>query len=474
MGFDEGVVRRLFGRTALESVKMPQVLRAYEEECGVPMMAPELLHQVEAFASENAHLDIDCDAFIAMVRALHDTADSDVSDTDDLLDNSLCTDADPASPDTTFESVSHEAPKTKGLPRTAFSERDIASMRGEDERRSVLIRKLAQVNDVLERLQSEHDAVIATKDEQATAKQALERQCASLQRDLQKAHAHDQASTARAAELTTCLSEVQAQCQTHKRRIERVQAELAVKQHVAVALEHQLEEQGKEMTQLREQVNAAQADAATLQDTCLAQRTAIAKLEDTIDTLEKSLAAVEQLQSEYAAFHAMHAELENEVAALRREESTWSLAWELPTRRARSQSAPPLTRWQRRDESEKEPMEMTSGEMPRPPVLATAQDVVLATTNERAGLDSTQKAGPTATLSPASRHVLVASLLRRSLPVGLVLLGVWLGIWLYFLVLRRTAMSLTHWSEVNRLPDPLVFPGLSDGWFAVHSDVYYS
>ena len=474
MGFDEGVVRRLFGRTALESAELPQVLRAYEDECGVPMMAPDLRHQVEAFASENAHLDIDCDAFIAMVRALHDNADSDVSDTDDLLDNSLCTDTDAASPDTTFESVSHGTPKTKGLPRTAFSERDIASMRGEDERRSVLIRKLAQVNDVLERLQSEHDAVVATKDEQATAKQALERQCASLQRDLQRAHAHDQASTARAVELTTCLTEAQAECQTHKRRIERVQAELAVKQHVAVALEHQLEEQCQEMARMREKVDAAQADAAALQDTCAAQRMAIAKLEETIDTLEKSLAAVEQLQSEYAAFHAMHAELENEVAALRREESTWSLAWELPTRRARSQSAPPLTRWQRRDESEGGHMEATSEETQEAPSSTTAQDLVLAATNERAGLDSTPKASPTATLPPASRHALTALIRRWSLPVGLVLLGVWLGIWLYFLVLRRAAMSLTHWSEANRLPDPLVFPGFVDGLFAVHSDVYYS
>lgn len=119
-------------------------------------------------------------------------------------------------------------------------------------------------------------------------------------------------------------------------------------------------------------------------------------------------------------------------------------------------------------------MEATSEETQEAPSSTTAQDLVLAATNERAGLDSTPKASPTATLPPASRHALTALIRRWSLPVGLVLLGVWLGIWLYFLVLRRAAMSLTHWSEANRLPDPLVFPGFVDGLFAVHSDVYYS
>lgn len=464
MGYDEGVVRRLFGGTTLVSAELPGLLRAYEDECGSSMIPPELVDQIESFAAENADLEIGYDAFMDLVRSLHESVDSEPSDEDDLFDNSAIVDG--TTPDTTFESETHQSPDEKGLTRNAFSEHDIASIQSPGKSYAVLKRRLEQANDALERLQSGYDALLVARDEQDMIKQNLERKCAGFERSLHETQLQEQANHARIEELESCVEQARAACNVQKRRAEHANAELSESRHLVSELERRLDEQKEDTCRLKNQCNSYSSETSNLQDTCAAQRTAITKLEETVETLERSHAALEQLQTEYATFHAMHAELEDEFETMRRRSTPCVLAMELPKRRSRSVSAPPLTKWQddakkpMTDDSEDDAHHLTS----LPPSSASCGTLVVATNQSE-------------TLSPASKNVesavthariplFTANAWQWLTPLGLVLIGMWAGIWVFYIALHSASLSRARWAEANLLNDPWALPGGPGGDFA--------
>lgn len=562
MPCDEGLVRRLLGPTAQASA-LPAVLRAYEKEAGAPMIPPALAPQIEQFSKENAALEIGCDTFLDLVKSL-DTHESD-SDVENVLDNSLVQDL--SSPDTTWEfeapetPVKHSSPfalRTAGVTRSALSERDVRAAGG-DERRSALIRKLAHVNDALERLQAEHDEVVTQKEKQDHVVHTLERQCASLQRDLREAQAQEQVHNAKATELEQHAKDLREKHHAETKKARRAQADLERNVALASALEGEAKAHEDEVVRLQKQCVSYAADTNALHETCEAQRAAIAGLEEAVDTLEQAHVAAERLRVEYDTFQAMHAELENELASLKtgRCESPMVLAMELASigRRARAQSAPPLPKgWER------EPGEVALGgsgaEAPSEPADDHAPEAGAAQANEHAGTvlehadkvseqadivheqvdkvhdqlhkasDQVQKASDQAKandhaleLAPSNEphdaptpnaHNSVLSLTSQaplfsastsvpfsaqheSLPAfgarskwpsplpahsfayGLFLVvGIWLGMWMYSLALRRASPLHACWAEANLLHDPLALPGTPGGEASLWFDLYRS
>ncbi|WFD42077.1 hypothetical protein MPSI1_000715 [Malassezia psittaci] len=458
MGLDESVVRRLFKGRALKAAKLPEVLQTYQDVSGAMIMSHELVDQVETFARENAEIEIDCDAFLSMLRALHEN-DSDHSreDWDSMLDNSFH--AGSLTPDTTFEMDIHSSPKTKGIPRSAFSERDIASIRGnddrQDERRSVLIRKLAQVNDALERLQAEHDALIVSKDDQEKTQISLERQCKQLRRELHDASTQEQSQVAEINLLRTQLTESEAKTQLSKRQAALSKTELEAKRQVILALENRAEEQEEEVVQWRKRCEHQINETNDLIETCATQRSAINKLEQTIETIEQTHAATERLRSQYAAFHAMcsalNCESDERLEAMRPLQPQSSTRDSLRYR-PRSYSDSCISR---QSEKRTEAYQAKLLDWTQPPPPSTSNEIPPTATN-KIGTPISMQNTHTFDQVSASSHAPDASAWYWLLPIGLVLLGIWAGIWVHWLALQFSTASL-RWVQANTPNDPVLF-----------------
>ncbi|WFC97993.1 hypothetical protein MYAM1_000714 [Malassezia yamatoensis] len=460
MGLDESVVRRLFKGRALKAAKLPEVLQTYQDVSGAMIMSHELVDQVETFARENAEIEIDCDAFLSMLRSLHEN-DSDRSreDLDSMLDNSFHGGS--ITPDTTFEMDIHSSPKTKGIPRSAFSERDIASIRAHDdrhdERRSVLIRKLAQVNDALERLQAEHDALIVLKDEQEKTQLSLQKQDKQLRRELHDASTREQSQTAEIHLLRTQLTESEAKSQLSKRQAALSKTELEAKQEVILALENRAEEQEEEVVQWRKRCQHQINETNDLIETCTTQRSAINKLEQTIETIEQTHAATERLRSQYTAFHAMcsalNCETDKRLEAMRPTRPQSSTRDSLRYRpRSNSDSCLHISR---------KPERSTEAYQPRlvawtKPSSASPSNEIPANVTNKIGTPISMQNEHSFDLVSASSHAHDASAWYWLLPIGLVLLGIWAGIWAHWLALQFSTASPLHWIQANTPNDPVL------------------
>ncbi|PKI83331.1 hypothetical protein MVES1_003117 [Malassezia vespertilionis] len=495
----EEVVRRLFREHGgvLSSAALVDVLNAYEKEVHVPLMPAPLLARLEAFVSANADLEIDCDAFLGLVRSL-DAAGSEResvsgSEYDDtLLENSM--DLLSASPDTTMQSEPPVTPaKHRGLQgdvyvspqimRSAFSEHDLLKNHSQDPGRSAVLRKLAKVNDALERLQMEHDHLAAEKNKLDVAHAHVQKELGAVRRDLCAALAADSLQKARIAELEH-LAEVHEK-ETHAREAAVKRAASDLEDHTAMVrrLESDAQAHGAELAHLQRVCEEYAGEMAALHTTCDAQRDAIGGLEGTITVLEDANAAAERLRKEYDTFRTIHQDLESELALLReaRADDAPVLALELGVLALGEGEG--CVDAERTDPIEKGPHLLCARDTqvtePDPKCEPDRMDAGQDSLSKEAASEEPRQHTP---LSPAlqgrdkhdnppsahaTRHIFyckpIISIHRRAVAqrAALVLFGVWLGLWVYYFLIRTASLRPfaaldKSWHDVNMLFDPQV------------------
>ena len=334
---DEGIVRALFhehGGDKLSAIDLPRVLDAYTSTHGSPLVAGDIASQITSFARENSTLIIGIDEFLGMVRSLEQETDSsiDTSNTSLLFDGKGDS---PSSPDTTLDSTPSESPakhRSPFAPRTGAcipissssqrmsallpvtrSDPDVASVSA----RSALIRKLARVNEQLERLQTEHQMLTTEKDHRSQECSALQREVHALRRDLRLTRDHEHTLEARVHELDESVVLLQSERDSQAKILRELDARMQQQLVSFAALETQDSEHVAQLRSMQSTCHAYLADIQNLRATCDAQREAMSSLESTVDALERVHADAERLQQQVDASRQVHEQLEQELSVLR-------------------------------------------------------------------------------------------------------------------------------------------------------------
>ena len=334
---DEGIVRALFhehGGDKLSAIDLPRVLDAYTSTHGSPLVTGDIASQITSFARENSTLIIGIDEFLGMVRSLEQETDSsiDTSNTSLLFDGKGDS---PSSPDTTLDSTPSESPakhRSPFAPRTGAcipissssqrmsallpvtrSDPDVASVSA----RSALIRKLARVNEQLERLQTEHQMLTTEKDHRSQECSALQREVHALRRDLRLTRDHEHALEVRVHELDESVVLLQSERDSQAKILRELDARMQQQLVSFAALETQDSEHVAQLRSMQSTCHAYLADIQNLRATCDAQREAMSSLESTVDALERVHADAERLQQQVDASRQVHEQLEQELSALR-------------------------------------------------------------------------------------------------------------------------------------------------------------
>ncbi|WFD21576.1 hypothetical protein MEQU1_000229 [Malassezia equina] len=516
-GCNEAAVRALFsehGGDTLQAKDLIQIIDSYEQKCGTPVVAAPIALQMSAFASDNGALMVGVDEFLGMVRSLEQDADSSVdTSVPSLIDRTE------DSPDTTLDMGPESPMKHKSayasqaraqLDRTS-AQGSLTSTQSDSDMegvsvRSRLIRKLARVSDQLERLQNEHDCLSADKEQGDSERAALQRQVKALQRELHTVREHARHLEDQLHHLEETLTSVRRERNTQARTIKTLDARVSHLSHVQKEQEASAAQQEAELENAHASCHAHLLQVQELQATCHAQRQAMDQLDATVRALETVHMDTEKLQAQVDASRQVRERLEWELHELRQQtgESVSVLARDLD----------PLGEWAvteapadldpfnnesvavsdeaprpRVDASESHP-EPASETAPAPPsskvnaAEPSTSDVVpdMLQSQPRASLPKTerwaervvdlllQKVSKAPSPPTATVHAGWVLLLH----VLLVVVGMWLGVWLYHISLRLSPQYVyqqlldRRWKELNLLHDSLHTPLSTQLWLERH------
>lgn len=465
---DEGVVRTLFdehGGDTLTAKDILDVMDSYTAKCGAPIVDGEVALQITTFARENSSLAIGVDEFLSMIRSLENETDSS---TDDGSNASLFEGKQgSATPDTTLDSVAPESPakhRSAFAPRTPMplpastsriiskvpvtsSEPDVAGITA----RSALIRKLARVNEQLDRLHSDHQILSHEKKLSDATCTSLQREINGLRRDLEQAHSHGFTLESRVHELEASITQIKEDRDTQRRSARQLDTHLQQQMASFSDLEKQEAEHVAQLTSLQTTCQAYVTDLHGLRATCDAQREAISGLEGIIHALERVHSDAEQLQQEVDHSRKIHEQLEQELRALHdvSEQPGPVLAEDLA----------PFGEW---TSSPEEPVSDVHDHVAPTPSTATAPDPPTGTLTHAAEAQTAHN----------GTHDTPPARLLWSLMVHLLLVttGIWLGLWIYhFSMLIMPAhvyqqLLDKRWFEANMLDDALQTPLSTTLW----------
>lgn len=467
---DEGVVRTLFhehGGDTLTVKDILDVMDSYTTRCGTPIVDGEVALQITTFARENSSLAIGVDEFLSMIRSLENETDSS---TDDGSNASLLFEGKQgsATPDTTLDSMAPESPakhRSAFAPRTPMplpastnriiskvpvtsSEPDVAGITA----RSALIRKLARVNEQLDRLHSEHQVLSHEKKLSDATCTSLQREIYGLRRDLEQAHSHGHILEARVHELEESITTIKEDRDTQRRSARQLDTHLQQQMASFSDLEKQEAEHVAQLTSLQATCQAYVTDLHGLRATCDAQREAISGLEGMIHALERVHSDAEQLQQEVDNSRKIHEQLEQELRALHdvSEQPGPVLAEDLA----------PFGEWA---STPKEPVSDVHNQATPTQSILSAPDSPTATPMTHNAEAQTANDGTQDTPKPRLLWSLRVHLL-------LVSVGLWLGLWIYhFSMLIMPAhvyqqLLDKRWFEANMLDDALQTPLSTTLW----------
>ena len=467
---DEGVVRALFhehGGDTLIAKEIPDVMESYKTKCGAPIVDGEVALQITTFARENSSLAIGVEEFLGMIRSLEN--ETDLS-TDDGSNASLLFEGKQgsATPDTTLDSMAPESPakhRSAFAPRAPIplsaatsrivskvpvtsSEPDVAGITA----RSALIRKLARVNEQLDRLHSDHQVLSHEKKLSDATSTSLQREIYGLRRDLEQAHSHGHILEARVHELEECITQLKEDRDTQRRSARQLDTHLQQQLASFSDLEKQEAEHVAQLRSLQSTCQAYVTDLHGLRATCDAQREAISGLEGIIHALERVHSDAEQLQQEVDNSRKIHEQLEQELRALHdvSEQPGPILAEDLA----------PFGEW-----------------------ASTSKEHVSELHDQATSTQSTPIAPDSPTATPMTNIAeaqaingdtqdTLKSRLLWSLMVHLLLVtvGLWLGLWIYHLSLLIMPAHIyqqlldKRWFEANMLDDALQTPLSTTLW----------
>jgi len=533
-GCNEDAVRALFaehGGESLQAKDLIHVIESYEQQCGAPVVAAPIALQVSAFASSNGTLEVGVDEFLNMVRSLELDADSSTeTSVPSLLD------ANEESPDTTVDMAPESPMKHKSayasqaraqLDRTA-AHGSLTSAKSDSDVtgfsvRSRLIRKLARVSEQLERLQNEHDSLTVDKEQSDSDRAALQRQVKTLQRELHTVRDHAHHLESQLHHLEETMTALRHERTTQARTIQTLDARVSHFSYMHKEQEAGAARQEAELESARASCRAYLLQVQELQATCHAQRQSMERLEATVSTLESAHMDAEKLQDEVDASRQVRERLEWELRELRQQtgESLFVLARDLD----------PLGEWLRTEPCS----DATTSTSADPPLLAASVPSDAPTSDEAPGSAACEPSTPTRSAcevgsepapddSPlnSQRRVEAQATTDRALPVmpstsraslwkaerwavklldtllqkaseespaepatvhaGWFLLvhvlllgvGIWLGLWLYHVILKLSPHYVyqqfldRRWADLNLLHEPLDTPVSTQLWLERH------
>ena len=397
--------------------------------------------------------------------------------------------------------------------------------------RSRLIRKLARVSDQLERLQNEHDSLTVDKEQSDSHRAALQRQVKTLQRELHTVREHAQHLEGQLHHLEETLTTLRHERASQACTIKALDARVNHFSHLQKEQEAGAAQQEVELESARTSCRAYLLQVQELQATCHAQRQSMGHLEATVSVLESAHMDAEKLQDEVDASRQVRERLEWELHELRQQTGEslsvlardldplgeWTVA-EVP-REATTPTAtnsPALAASMLTDalaskeapgpatcESEAPTLSITeeSSLSPLADGLPSARGQVIRGDGEHAEAQATsdvaspealttprasargaerwadrlmdiltQKASEESSAEPAAIHA-GWFLLVHVLLLGV---GIWLGLWLYHIVLKLSPQYVyqqlldQRWADLNLLHDPLDTPLSTQLWLERH------
>ncbi|WFD29630.1 hypothetical protein MSPP1_000640 [Malassezia sp. CBS 17886] len=363
--------------------------------------------------------------------------------------------------------------------------------------RAALVRKLASLHGAWERLQDDHTRALASRDAHVEQVRTLQRLVHDLQRNASASQTHEALLTARLEKVEAAERQGTQRSAAQQTTIHALRAQIQDHTVASVRWDAQEAARNAELDSLRASCGAYAEAAADLQRTCDAQREAIAHLESTVETLESALDAAERLQSEYDAFRGIHEELERELVSLReavdlnvemdggaltdwKEEVPRETRIEAETEaHSAIAQSPARVRGGSTDARHGSGADMAGDRVPPRGTTEFLTAPACPPAEEKPTADKAMSPAPNDGL-PTAPHTTallqslphpplltpprLLSLALRAQTLALVLAGIWLGIWVYYLALHISPHPLAHhalaqqWGDANRLDDPFGIP----------------